>query len=674
MNYPELMIRNQYISHGETSIPESLVHKAMPCAETYRQSINHLDLSTLKTIFNGIVAMARNHACIHLLYCPVFSEEEIIIEEGEDFVDGLKKSIRSRFDDLLSGLQEMDLHILHDIIAGHYLQLQLCITKDNGIVYNPIGIMTDKDGYSFVFRGGFSAVSPEQYEVVQVFRSWIQDNLPYVNSEIKAFDLIWNHNHQDLAAYDIINLLLASVDDALKAIANGSNKAVIKLRDYQEEAIQAWIDNDYHGFYVMATGTGKTWTAIYSAKRLMDKEKVLTVITAPYKHLLKQWGEDLEKAFPDTTIIYISSENPGWEAMLRKEIISLRYNQQRQLIVISTIASFNMMRFKDAINTHQGKKLLIVDEAHRFTQRPEGLHDQYQYMLGLSATPYRGKSAESGKELMAFFGGQVYNLPIDKALEMKCLVPYYYHPIFVYSTEEEENNFSKLTQRITTCFNAQGSCINPDLLVTLLRSRLRVIAMAEGKFAKLDSFLQEHDHLSHFVVYCGDGKVTDENTEKRHIQVVKELLSQHGYTSAQFTAQETMAERMKLIDAFDTGIFSALAAIRCLDEGINIPSIESAMILASNDDYREFVQRRGRILRKHGDKDHADIYDLVVLPSPNTPGIAAIELRRYAEYAKLARNWQQLEPELNKLMNTYGLTPEMINVFEFDEEERDMDE
>ena len=265
MNFTELMIRNQYISHGETSIPESLIHKSMPCTEVYRQSINHLDLNTLKTVFNGIVAMARNHASIHLLYCPVFNEEEIIIDEGEDFIDGLKKCIRSRFDNLLSGLQEMDLHILHDIIASHYLQLQLCITKDNGVVYNPVGIMTDHDGYSFVFRGGFSAVSPEQYEVVQVFRSWIQDNLPYVNSEIKAFDLIWNHNHQDLAAYDIIHLLLASVEDAIKTITSGGNKTVIKLRDYQEEAIQAWIDNDYHGFYVMATGTGKTWTAIYSA-------------------------------------------------------------------------------------------------------------------------------------------------------------------------------------------------------------------------------------------------------------------------------------------------------------------------------------------------------------------------------------------------------------------------
>ena len=673
MNYQELLIRNQYITHGESSILESLIHKAMPNTEIYRQSLNYITSEQIGTLFSGIVTMARNHASIRILYCPVFTSDDIVIEENESFSDGLTRYIRSKADALFSGMQELELKMLMEII-GKYAQVQLCITKDNGIVYNPVGIMTDSDHLSFTFRGGFSAKSPDQYEIIPVFRSWVQDNLPFVNNEIKAFDLIWNHNHEHLTAFDISNILLSSINNTLSSIACSGSKNVIKLRDYQEEAIQCWIDNDCHGFYVMATGTGKTWTAIYSAKYLIDKERVLTVITAPYKHLIKQWGEDLVKVFPHATIIFISSENPSWEALLRKEIITLRYNQQSQLIVISTIASFNMKRFRDAIDTHQGKKLLIVDEAHRFTHRPEDLKKQYQYMLGLSATPYRGKSSESGKELMAFFGGQVYNLPIEKALKMKCLVPYDYHPIFVSCSEEEENKFAKLTQKITTCFNAQGVCINPDLLVTLLRSRLRVIAMAESKLAKLDSFLQEHDHLGHFVVYCGDGKMYEDNSEKRHIQIVQELLREHGYSCAQFTAQETMNERMKLISAFDAGIFSALAAIRCLDEGINIPSIESAMILASNDDYREFVQRRGRILRKHSNKDHADIYDLVVLPSPNTPGIAAIELRRYAEYAKLASNWPQLEPELNRLMRTYGITSEMINVFEFEEEECDMNE
>ena len=156
----------------------------------------------------------------------------------------------------------------------------------------------------------------------------------------------------------------------------------IVLRDYQEEAIAAWAANDYHGFYVMATGTGKTWTAIYSAKKLLETKAAMIVICAPYKHLIRQWAEDVEKVFPDAKLIMVSSENPTWEQQLTQEIIRKRYNPGNQIIVISTIASFQMERFMKTILKSDDEKLLIVDEAHRFTDRPESLKKVFPYMLG----------------------------------------------------------------------------------------------------------------------------------------------------------------------------------------------------------------------------------------------------------------------------------------------------
>ena len=133
-----------------------------------------------------------------------------------------------------------------------------------------------------------------------------------------------------------------------------------------------------------------------------------------------------------------------------------------------------------AILKSNDERLLIVDEAHRFTDRPESLKDVFQYMLGLSATPYSGSSAQKGLDLMAFFGGQVFNLPIEVALERGFLVPYNYYPIYVYATDEEERKFKYHTQKILSCFK-NGICINPDQLVKSLRNRLRVISMAEEK-------------------------------------------------------------------------------------------------------------------------------------------------------------------------------------------------
>lgn len=178
------------------------------------------------------------------------------------------------------------------------------------------------------------------------------------------------------------------------------------------------------------------------------------------------------------------------------------------------------------------------------------------------------------------------------------------------------------------------------------------------------------------MVYCGDGKLFDADSGKelRHIQAIKRVLTAHGFKASQFTATENMADRMELVDAFNKQEISALVAIRCLDEGINIPSIKSALILSSNDDYREFVQRRGRILRTYGNKKYANIYDVIVLPSYDMQGWAKIELRRFHEYARLALNWNDLEVELNDHLGAYGLTIEDVDVYDYEEMEELIDE
>ena len=131
---------------------------------------------------------------------------------------------------------------------------------------------------------------------------------------------------------------------------------------------------------------------------------------------------------------------------------------------------------------------------------------------------------------------------------------------------------------------------------------------------------------------------------------------------------------MQLVDAFNKGEISALAAIRCLDEGINIPSIKSALILSSNDDYREFVQRRGRILRLYPGKAFAHIYDVIVLPSIETTAWAKIELRRFLEYAKLSKNWDDLQNEFNNYLGMYGLSEDDVDVYDYENMEDEIDE
>lgn len=679
MKFKEMDFRNSYINQGSDSLVDAFLNPALKITKEYKRSAGFFSSDGLIPVMDGLLALARNGGHVKLIVSPKLNEEDIqAIKAGyEQRQEYITKAFSRDFVEEAEKLPELKLQFLCDLIKNKVLDIKIVVLKDHdkgvGMYHDKMGILHDFEGDTVVFYGSANSSYGGymgNYERVRLARSWQEGFDDIVMEEEAEFDSMWDNTNPFLESYDYTESAEKNLLEVIERKKTQKQKTGITLRDYQEAAINAWVNNDYHGFFVMATGTGKTWTAIYAAKTLVEQHPAMIVICAPYKHLVKQWSEDVEKAFPEAKIIMVSSENPGWDNQIATEIIRSRYNDNSQIIIISTISSFRMDRFGETVNKYTGEKLLIVDEAHRFTDRSESLKQEYAYMLGLSATPFSGKSAAKGNELMAFFGGQVFNLPIEDALG-KHLVNYYYYPIFVDATEDEEDRFRKLGQVISSCFKGKV-CIDSDKLVKALRARLRIISMAEAKMQRLKEIIKNRvTDRDHFVVYCGDGKLFDQQTgeELRHINAVKIILSELDYKPSQFTARENMATRMELVDSFNKGQIDALAAIRCLDEGINIPSIKSALILSSNDDYREFVQRRGRILRKYGDKKFARIYDVVVLPSTETVAWAEIELRRFHEYAKLALNWEELADTLNGLLDQYGLEINDVDVYDYEEME-----
>lgn len=677
MTYKDLKIENSYISKGEQNISEAFLNPVLRHTKEYKRSVGFFSSSVLETLLDGVMGLVGNNGHIQLIASPELSDEDVcVIEQAyNDKANAVVNILSEKFSQQIEFLNETRLKLLYELIIKGYLDIKIAVTDDMGIYHDKLGVLKDGFGNGIAFYGSSNETYSgyrQNYEKIRVAKSWESGFEQIVKEEEAEFDALWNGNNEYVKVYEFNEVATKSIVKVIekKIAIEKQNKSEIVLRDYQEKAIAAWVENGYKGFYVMATGTGKTWTAIYSAVELLKKHPCMVVICAPYKHLVKQWAEDLEKVFTSSRIIMVSSENPGWSKQISDEIISKKYNKDKQIVIISTIASFRMQRFFEAIVKSSEDKLLIVDEAHRFTDRPDELHDIFTYMLGLSATPFSGKTAVKGVELMNFFGGQVFSLPIEEALDRKFLVPYNYYPIYVYATEDEENRFNYHTRQIVSCFK-NGVCANPDLLVKALRNRLRVISMAEEKTTKIDDILHSIKEKDHFVVYCGDGRLFDPETgeELRHIQSIKRKLSEHEYKASQFTAQENMSDRMELVDAFNKGEISALAAIRCLDEGINIPSIKSALILSSNDDYREFVQRRGRILRQYKGKVSANIYDVIVLPSHDLQSWAAIELRRFKEFGRLALNWNELQDDFQQLMDDYYLSDEDVDVYDYEDME-----
>ncbi len=682
MNFRDIDIKRSYTSYGDNNIVDSFLLPLLQNAILYKRSVGFFSSNVLKVIADGITSLVRKNGHIQLVASPNLSREDIYAirlgyEERNKKIEDVAKQ---DFSSALSELNDEHLIILEQLVAEGFLDIKIAVTERYGIYHDKLGILEDSDHNVVVFFGSANSSQSgykDNYEKIRTLCNWNSYDSDEVENEIEEFDKLWNNTNSHLKVYDFCE---CAQNNILKEIEYRKTQKKetnpIQLRDYQQKAIDAWVEKNYRGFFVMATGTGKTWTAIYAAKTLFEKHPALMVISAPYKHLIKQWEEDIRKVFNNATIILVSSENPIWEDQITNAIIHHKYDPKEQIIIISTIKSFNSIKFEKAIQKSTSEKLLIVDEAHRFTQRNDEIKKQYKYILGLSATPYSGKTATAGKELMNFFGGQVFDLPIETALKLGYLVPYHYYPVFVDATPDEEINFNRVSREIASCFDSRGNCIDIDLLHRLRRKRIRIIGMAENKIIQLPYVVDKLRQKDHLVVYCGDGRLfyDDSQERKRHISVVKQILYENHYKPSQFTADEDMNTRMRLVNSFNNGDITALAAIRCLDEGINIPSIRTAVILTSNDDYREFVQRRGRILRLYKGKDSAVIIDFVVLPSRDMKSWAQIEFRRFWEYARLSLEWEKLKPQVLDYLYQYDIREEEI-LFNYDEDsEEEIDE
>ena len=680
MSLQDLEVKRSYINQGEDSALNRLIGPGLREAISYKRSVGFFSSSVFKLLLSSLSVFVNNKGKIQLIVSPNLSGDDITAiqagyEKKEHILCG---RFLAEFEMEIKTFDEETLNILSELVARGILDIKVASVKNElGMYHDKLGILTDKEGNSIVYYGSANATInglQNNYEKVRVVRSWIGGEGDSVKDEIAEFDRLWNNTNEFVDVFCFTDAVKKCILNVVEEKKRNAKKEPIELYDYQKEAIDAWIKNQYKGFYVMATGTGKTWTAIYSAKELTSKHNSLIVIAAPYIHLVKQWEEDVKKAFPEASIVMIYGNSENWYARARHLMIGHKYNENKQIIFITTIKSFYSEKFIRTLAMANMNRLLIVDEAHRFTRRPDWIRDSFQYMLGLSATPLNGKNNAQGIELVNYFGGQVINLPIEQALKRKFLVPYYYKPIFVDTTEKEEQKFLKLSSQMAACY-VNGVLVDQEKFVRLVRDRLRIIAMAESKQTQIDKLLSAVKQKDHFVVYCGDGRLYDSDEDEiRHIQFVKRHLDQMGIKTSQFTASEDMDRRMELVDMFNKDEISSMVAIRCLDEGINIPSIKSALILASNDDYREFVQRRGRILRKYKDKSFATIYDAVVLPSLATPKMAVIELRRYYEYAKLAINADELMADLGKLLSTYGLSLDDVTLYTEIETEGELDD
>ncbi|MGH1393545.1 MAG: DNA phosphorothioation system restriction enzyme [Trichormus sp.] len=449
--------------------------------------------------------------------------------------------------------------------------------------------------------------------------------------------------------------------------------ASLQLRQYQQQAVTNWFANNGRGTLKMATGSGKTITALAIACELYTQINLqVLLVVCPYRHLVTQWARECEKFNLQPILAFENVRN--WQSQLSTQLYNLRSRSQNFVTVITTNSTLIGDGFQSQLKYFPPKTFIIGDEAHNLgaPKLEESLPRSVGLRLALSATPERYFDEDGTQSLFDYFGNVLQpEFTLKDAISQGALVHYLYYPILVELTEAESIAYLKLTKKIGRSLlyrerenGDSANFENHEDLKPLLMQRARLVGAAANKLNALRQLMATRRETSHTLFYCSDGCLeTGQRSSLRQLKAVAKILGvELGYKVSTYTAHTPLSEREILRNQFEKGELQGLVAIRCLDEGVDIPAIQTAVILSSSGNPRQFIQRRGRVLRPHPDKKRSSIFDMIVLPPDLDRETIEVErnllrkeLRRFVEFADLADNAGEARIKLLALQKRYGL-------------------
>jgi superfamily II DNA or RNA helicase len=438
----------------------------------------------------------------------------------------------------------------------------------------------------------------------------------------------------------------------------------LKPHDYQMEAYKAWVKNDYSAIFAMATGTGKTVTSLNCLLEEYRKNKDQTYrafILVPTITLVNQWEEEALN-FNFKNIIKISSKS-DWRSRLGTKLSSAK-RIPSSFIIICTYATFAMEKFQKYVKKLPEDTLFIADEAHNMGSKSvlEKLDNiPLKRRIGLSATPKRIYDPEGTKEIENFFNDQepyTVTYSMEKAINNDVLTKYDYYPHIVELTTEELEEYIELTKKIARQYFIESSIDKNSNLERLLLQRKRIIHKASNKLSKAVSILrnryEEEGTLKYTFVYVPEGMdpdLSEMNLENEdEARIINHYIREIALIDDSILVNKIvggMKDRETILKQFSRGDIQVLTSMKCLDEGVDIPRAEYAIFCSSTGNPRQFIQRRGRVLRTHPQKTSATVHDLVVIPLIDRnskenyeaeKNLVKGELQRVMHFASMSKN------------------------------------
>ena len=698
-------LKDRY-KNGYDNIGKDLIGTCLKECTLYRRGTAYFSGSALMAWAEAISHVINDNVKIEIMCSPVVSDRHLVeILKNNATDEQRKKTIQKLADNIVLTAVGFEMNnerrdfrsqLLAYLIATKRLEFRFAIPKnydfpeekpdDRNLYHVKVGYFVFEDKSIVAFEGSVNeSDSAHQYntESAQVFKGWTSEDAKRTRDLVSDVDTDWDRGNPFIEVFD----LSGEAIEIIKRLSPGERprnpKAVNNpapvvtptpdkdgLRWYQKDALSAWKGNGFHGILEMATGTGKTKTAIAALKAFKTTfPSGLAVVTVPYQNLAEQWIGALEEVGLEAMRVY---ENfSSWAPRLTNLLLEAQITKNDLPTIVVVERTFNSDRFQEILallqNAQQKNHLVIADECHHFNREDilDLIPNFFTYRLGLSATPY---DQFSKHHLDQYFGKIVFSFNLSDAIKNGFLTKYSYKFFPVHLNEEETVAYNELTQKIVSIAGGD-EIFDPHIwpmVRPFLSQRSKIVAGCAEKLKVLIGHLRQGAPVPYTLFYCGTSnmEVDDGAYSLRQIEALTKVLHELGWKTSRITADEPLAVREQMIDMLRDKAIDAILSIKVLDEGIDIPSCRSAYLLASQASDRQGIQRRGRILRLSEGKEIANLYDFLVVggqqASKSMNSLAKKELRRAYNFSKDSINFDEMKPVIEGLAGSAGFDMEEL--------------
>jgi superfamily II DNA or RNA helicase len=635
----DLTLKTAY-HKGQDDIAADFYLPCMARATQLDRAVGYFRSSAFVISWPALRNFIRDGGTYRILCSQVLADDDIkALNEGycARVDQDLGAKFRAEVEILLSDpVLRAPARVLAALVAGKSLDLQVAVLSSQQlrsaggrIFHDKLGIFRDAYGNRVMFKGSMNETwnglaADGNLESVDVAASWMgARDLERTDVEDRYFENLWGRTYPGLivrpfpevAKEEFVKAADPNWEETVENLLDAQERETRPdvrgrtLKPHQASGLASWSANGRRGILAFATGAGKTFTAITAIRDSFRQRSEPILVVVPDQTLFVQWHKELVETTADfdAQILRAGAGHSNWRGHVHNWVAQ----SDRRRIVLATVQTAASDDFLNEL-PRTGMLFLVADEVHRLgSSKYRFLLDEERFgaRLGLSATPERYGDPEGTAAILDFFGAVLEpRYTLEDAIRDHVLTPYFYRPHTVRLTEQEAERWRafaedvlRLRARIASGDQTPG--LNQRLQHRLI-ARARIVKQAAGKVDLAAEVLRaEWRPGQRWLVYC---------EESKQLGTVTNTLSALGLTVLPYhSAMDGDREQTLRWLARRGGV---VTAIRCLDEGVDIPSVTHALILASSRNPREFVQRRGRVLRKAPGKALAYVHDAIVLP------------------------------------------------------------